>query len=725
MPDPLPAWLRPGPAAPEAVAAALARALLPPAAQDDPPSWLRTDQRLSFARALAAVRRYGGGLLADGVGTGKTFIGLAVAAALEPGRAVHVLAPASLLAQWREVAARLGVAITLHSHETLSRGRPPGNEAGPALIDESHRFRTQSTRRYQTLAPWCVGRRGLLLSATPVVNRLEDLSHQLRLLVRDDALRWAGVASLRTLSFGAPTGALAELVVTGEDRSQHLPKPTQRDLRPEEMEGSCFESMRAGILGLSLSKDRAIAGLLRGVLYAALASSPLALAEVLGRYRSLLRHARDAAATGRVVSRQAIRRIVGAEADQLVLWPLVAEAVEAPELALDDLEAVCGLETAARDWSARPDAKVRALRESIADRKPTLVFTQATATVKYLRQHLGRGVAWCTGQASGLDALPASRDAVLDWFRKPALFADQVVPRPKLLVATDVAAEGLDLPLVQRVVHYDLPWTAVRLDQRSGRALRLGSRHADVEVIRFLPPPVLEAVLHQEVVLEQKNRLPERVGLGAAPAASWRLRAQIATRWLHLRGAQGIAAIHGESPAIVAGFRLVMADGSAREVVRARVATEWTDDPAVIARLLELAYGDKRVQSPASRVVGAATRSVAGLVRKALRSSHGQDLLPGTRPAAQRRALRRVVLLAREAARGRNYEQLLALERGLGVLRRGQTAGEAGLMERWSGLPVNGLLASFGRLPPEPPRTELARVELIGVLLVEGGPRVR
>ena len=124
--SPLEAWLRAGPpAAPSQVAAALARAMLPPEVHDPPPSWLRADQRLSFRRAVAAVRRHGGALLAEGVGTGKTWIGLAVAATIEPSRPIYVVAPASLRSQWQEAAARIGLTIVSHSHETLSRGRPP------------------------------------------------------------------------------------------------------------------------------------------------------------------------------------------------------------------------------------------------------------------------------------------------------------------------------------------------------------------------------------------------------------------------------------------------------------------------------------------------------------------------------------------------------------------------------------------------------------------------
>jgi hypothetical protein len=715
--DPLSKWLRPGPpVAAESVAAALARALLPAVAVDKPPCWLRGDQGLSFGRALAAVRRYGGAVLADGVGTGKTFIALAVAAALEPGRAIHVLAPAALLPQWRDAARRVGLEIVPHSHETLSRGRMPPPRPGPAVIDESHRFRTAATLRYQTLAPWCVGRRALLLSATPVVNRLEDLGRQLLLLVRDDALGWAGVASLRAMEDGAPAAALATLVITGEDRSGSLPGSQERELLPREPAGSPFVSLQRSLLELSLSPDCSIRALLLGVLLAALASSPLALAEALGRYRSLLQHARDARAAGRSLSRQAIRRMVGGDGDQLVMWPLVAEEVESPQLALEDLAAVEALEAVARRWGKGPDAKLSVLRSVLGEDRCSLVFTAATATVQYIRRQLGPGVAWCTGQASGLDAMPVPRDEVLDWFRRATPAGSYGTTRPRLLVATDVAAEGLDLALVQRVIHYDLPWTAVRLEQRSGRALRLGSRHASIEVIRLLPPPGLEARLRQQAILRDKAGLPLRLGLGGALDAPWRIRARVAAQWQGVSTAQGVGASCGPRNAVVTGFRICTSDGT-HEVVRASTEKGWTDDAAVIADLLDSAHGVTLMRRPASGWAGPVSRGLTAAVRRSLRSINGARLPAGALPA--RRTLRRLLALARDAARTRDLERLMLLQRGLAVLRRGQTAGEARLAESWLTLSARELLGSLARLPAEPAAPEIERVELIGVLVVE------
>lgn len=670
------------------------------------------------------MRRFGGALLADGVGTGKTWIALAVATALEPGRPVHLLVPAALITQWKEAARRTAVRVLLHSHETLSRGRPPAPDRGPVIVDESHRFRTPSTRRYETAAPWLTGRRGLLLSATPSVNWLEDVAHQLLLLVRDDALAWSGVPSLLSgLREGAPAG-LGHLVVTGEDRSGLLPARSSREVQPVEPPGSPLLAIHAGISALRLSLDPVVASLIRVVLLSALASSPAAVAEALRRYRGLLLHARDAAAAGSVVSRHAIRRMVGAEAEQLVFWPLVAEAAPVPELAIDDLARVAALEENARRWCLDADAKVVALRAAVADGKPTLVFATLTATVRHLRAHLGSPrIAWCTGSAAGLDRVRLPRDVVLDWFRNPALSTDGVAARPKVLVATDVAAEGLDLPLVTRVVHYDLPWTAVRLEQRSGRAFRLGSTQREVEVIRFRPPAALESALHKEAILELKSGLARVLGLGSEADAPWRLRARIAAAWEGIPPIEGSARVSGEIDGVVAGFRIAMGDGTCREIVVARSRPGWSDDGATIAALLERARSAASMSAPDPRRLRSALRGFPGVVRSALRVAQG-TLVPGAdRSPAVRRLMRELMLLARGAARRRDTESIRLLEQGTVFLGRGHTAGEALLIDRWARLPADDLLDAIGRVPRSSRPAPVLRVELIGVLVIERGER--
>src|SRR4029077_10286225 len=127
----------------------------------------------------------------------------------------------------------------------------------------------------------------------------------------------------------------------------------------------------------------------------------------------------------------------------------------------------------------------------------SLVFTASRETVRHLRDRLEGPLAWGTGGGGGGCRQTAPRSVVLDWFRPGAQRRDNgahgLIPRH--LLATDVAAEGLDLHRAERVIHYDLPWTPARMDQRDGRARRAGAGHSAVDVVRFGPPPVVEALL--------------------------------------------------------------------------------------------------------------------------------------------------------------------------------------------------------------------------------------
>ena len=54
-----------------------------------------------------------------------------------------------------------------------------------------------------------------------------------------------------------------------------------------------------------------------------------------------------------------------------------------------------------------------------------------------------------------------------------------------LMIATEAAAEGVNLQFCSLVVNYDLPWNPQRIEQRIGRCHRYGQKH-DVVVINFL-----------------------------------------------------------------------------------------------------------------------------------------------------------------------------------------------------------------------------------------------
>lgn len=57
----------------------------------------------------------------------------------------------------------------------------------------------------------------------------------------------------------------------------------------------------------------------------------------------------------------------------------------------------------------------------------------------------------------------------------------------RILIATDVLAEGINLHRSNVIVNYDLPWNPTRVLQRAGRVNRLGSKFDNVHIFNFFP----------------------------------------------------------------------------------------------------------------------------------------------------------------------------------------------------------------------------------------------
>ncbi|HWH65041.1 MAG TPA: C-terminal helicase domain-containing protein, partial [Gaiellales bacterium] len=314
---------------------------------------------------------------------------------------------------------------------------------------------------------------------------------------------------------------------------------------------------------LELSSDRPTAALLRRVFWRALASSPAALHETTSAYERLLLHAMDAASAGRAVTRADIRRFTGADDAQLVLWELVA-VPGACVLSVADVPALGDLRRHAGAACRADDGRAAALRQLLADGVPSLVFTTRRATVQYLRERMAAfRVAWCSGSSAGVGPLRSPRGTVLDWFRSDAP-AQALAPHH--LITTDVAAEGLDLARLRRVIHYDLPWTPARLEQREGRSRRGVARHLSTSTA--IPvPAALEERLRVGAILERKRTLPALIGVGGSNESIWRWREALARDLGDGPVIAGAAAIAGPAPGVIAGIEILEMSKAGGEVV--------------------------------------------------------------------------------------------------------------------------------------------------------------
>lgn len=141
------------------------------------------DQAVLNAKKI--LMEYGGVFISDVVGLGKTYIAAMLAGQLE-GRTL-VVAPPVLLdkgnpGSWYNVMSDFRVPFDNESIGRLDDLLKKGVEKYTnIIIDEAHRFRTESNITYEKLAEICRGKRVILVTATPYNNSPRDILSQIKL----------------------------------------------------------------------------------------------------------------------------------------------------------------------------------------------------------------------------------------------------------------------------------------------------------------------------------------------------------------------------------------------------------------------------------------------------------------------------------------------------------------------------------------------------------------
>jgi hypothetical protein len=287
-------------------------------------------------------------------------------------------------------------------------------------------------------------------------------------------------------------------------------------------------------------------------------------------------------------------------------------------------------------------------------------------------------------------------------------------------VTTDVAAEGLDLQAAARVVHYDLPWTAVRIDQREGRAVRLGSPHAEIEIVRFEPPRAIERRLRILARLGIKVLLPSRLGLSSGARDAWRWRSELTGIIGEGAACPGAARVRSTSPGCLVGIALVgPRERSTGFVMWRDAAGRWTDEPRVI---------EERVVEAALAAPGAAIAcqspihlppDLAEHVRARLRRALQPAFIGTQASEGGRRLSGRLRHLARQGVRARDAALVSSLQAALRFAAGGHTAGEAALVEQLLALDDAALLLRIRALPTPTALPTLLVPRLVGIILFE------
>ncbi len=754
--EPLSLLIAAGPeVSPGAACRTAARAMLDlPPQPPSTPAWLKPHQIPAHERLLAILDRFGGAVLADAVGLGKSYVALAAASVLNVPLTLAV--PAVLAPQWRALMGRLGVTGRLLTHESLSRDRldearthPSAAGTTPLLIvDEAHRFRDPDTRRYRTLARLAVGARVLLVTATPVHNRPADLLHLLRLFLRDDALVGLGVPSLaraaRDTSLSATVlPALARLVVARSRRRiaqawDELEFPARHATLAIRAAPVTAQSVAPIVEALrQLQPPGGAAPLFRLMLLRQFASSIAALGHSLRRYEAFCAVSLEATRVSRRLGAREFRRLFppndGVDL-QLAFLPLLLDENDPQPAGASDHEALHALLQRLR----RPtlDPKAEALERLLADRSgKTIVFATAASTVQYLRRRLlkqSRVGAVC-GRWGWLGGDRVSRQEVLAAFapRAQRAAAPASACVVDVLIATDLLSEGLDLQDAERVVHYDLPWSPARLAQRVGRIDRLASPHRHIETIVFLPPEPLAHALALERRLATKIAAQldagaaqvegiSGVGNGEAPL-DWCDRLQrLAAEGEAAGSCGGAAAVTADVDACVLVLRLG-ADVEAMVVEGGRASSS----PARATELLERAM-QASPRSLDRTAVSEAVRTVLPALRERLRAIAAARWRAADRDHVGRRLVPLALAAARRAARGGRHDRLAQVDALISRLTGGQTAGETLLLDdlviQRRPLDIRDLLAWHRGLPPLAVRPEAPQPQLVAAVLLGPTP---
>ena len=400
-----------------------------------------------------------------------------------------------------------------------------------AVIDEAHKLRNayQPKNKIGQAIKWALqDRRKLLLTATPLQNSLLELYGLSTIL---DDMIFGDVGSFRS-QYANSTGDIKAL----RDRIEPFCQRTLRrqvveyiqytarklltfKFSPTDEEQKLYEAlseylMRENTYGLP-SRQRHLTTLIFRKL---LASSSFAVANTLDTMRIRLEQMRNGVGVSDDLPSQLI---TDEEMEDDLLDDILDDAdAETGDAASDDIklnrqaleDEIAELARYAQcargiGVDTKSKALLTALNTGLAEmakmgaRRKALVFTESRRTQEYLKNFLeANGYAGQVVLFNGTNSGPECGAIIDRWLKDNAesgrvtgsrtidsrtALIEHFRDHATIMLATEAAAEGVNLQFCSLVVNYDLPWNPQRIEQRIGRCHRYGQLY-DVVVINFL-----------------------------------------------------------------------------------------------------------------------------------------------------------------------------------------------------------------------------------------------
>jgi superfamily II DNA or RNA helicase len=143
------------------------------------------------------------------------------------------------------------------------------------------------------------------------------------------------------------------------------------------------------------------------------------------------------------------------------------------------------------DVDSKFDQFAEILKGTLAE-DPTskaLIFSFFRGTLEYLHQRLSN-LGYNAGVIHGKVPL-SDRRRIIEEFR--------CEPDQRILLSSEVGAEGLDFQFCDILVNYDLPWNPMQVEQRIGRLDRFGQEHERIRIYNFYIEDTIETRIFQRL----------------------------------------------------------------------------------------------------------------------------------------------------------------------------------------------------------------------------------
>ncbi|MBA1446012.1 MAG: SNF2-related protein [Chromatiales bacterium] len=161
------------------------------------------------------------------------------------------------------------------------------------------------------------------------------------------------------------------------------------------------------------------------------------------------------------------------------------------------------------------ESLIRQLREDDdLKQQRLLVFTESKETGDYLfdqinRHYPGKVMFFSSGGGRAGDPPVTHNKTLARDMIKAAFDPNQKESNDELriLIATDILSEGINLHRGNVLINYDLPWNPTRVLQRAGRINRLGTEHPELFIYNFFPTTQSDEHLGLETNITNKIQM--------------------------------------------------------------------------------------------------------------------------------------------------------------------------------------------------------------------------